>query len=315
MGRAQPLCAKALLGLGQGWRTSCGVAAGGAGGVRSTSTVDEGDQMRVDSGGVGIEYDVSGEGQPIVLIHGFPDTGRLWRHQVPALAEAGFRVIVPDLRGYGRSDKPDAVEAYKIAALAGDVLAVMSDAGVPRAHVVGHDWGAGLAWALAALASDRVDHLAVLSVGHPTTFRAGDGFEQHEKSWYMLLFQFPGVAEEWLSGNGWANFRAWSRHPDADAVIAELESSGALTPGLNYYRANIPPKAWLSPGRALPPIEIPAMGIWSSGDVALTERQMTDSARNVTGPWRYERLDGAGHWMQLEAPDEVNRLLLEFLSR
>ena len=98
--------------------------------------------MRVDVGGVGIEYDVTGEGPPVVVLHGFPVTGRLWRHQVPALADAGFRVIVPDMRGYGRSDKPSAVDAYAILALAGDVLAVMGAEGVERAHIVGHDWGA-----------------------------------------------------------------------------------------------------------------------------------------------------------------------------
>jgi pimeloyl-ACP methyl ester carboxylesterase len=263
---------------------------------------------------VGIEYDVTGDGRPIVLIHGFPDTGRLWRHQVPALAGAGFQVIVPDLRGYGRSDKPPEPKAYAVPALVADVLAVMSDAGAPRAHVVGHDWGAAVAWAIAAIAPDRVDHLVAMSVGHPARFRAG-GFEQHEKSWYMLLFQFTGVAEEWLSANDWANFRAWSRHPDADAVIAELEANGSLTPGLNYYRANLPPEVWLRAGRELPPVQAPTMGLWSSGDMALTERQMTSSAEGVSGPWRYERLDGPGHWMQLEAPDEVNRLLLDFLPR
>jgi pimeloyl-ACP methyl ester carboxylesterase len=269
--------------------------------------------VRVNSGGVGIEYELTGEGRPVVLIHGFPDTGRLWRHQVPALAQAGFKVIVPDLRGYGRSDKPGAVDAYAMRAVVADVVAVLEDAGTTRAHVVGHDWGAAVAWALAGLAHDRVDHLVVLSVGHPAAFRAR-GLEQHEKSWYMLLFQFPGVAEEWLSADGWANFRAWSRHPDADAVIAEVQDNGSLTPALNYYRANVPPEAWLSAGRrALPPIAAPTMGVWSSGDVALTERQMTDSAQHVTGPWRYERLDGPGHWMQLEAPGEVNRLLLDFL--
>ena len=207
--------------------------------------------MRASSRGVGIEYEVTGEGRPVVMIHGFPDTGRLWRHQVPALADAGFKVIVPDLRGYGRSDKPPAVHAYAIPAIAADVLAVMSDAGAERAHLVGHDWGAAVAWALAGLASERVDHLAVLSVGHPATFRSG-GYEQHEKSWYMLLFQFPGVAEEWLSSDDWANFRAWSRHPDADAVIAELRDNGSLTPGLNYYRANLPPEVWLEPRTRAP---------------------------------------------------------------
>lgn len=268
--------------------------------------------MRVDNGGVGIEYEATGHGRPVILLHGFPDTGRLWRYQVPALAEAGFQVIVPDMRGYGKSDKPPEIDAYSIQALAADVLAVMSDAGAERAHVVGHDWGAAVAWGLAALVADRVDHLVVLSVGHPATMRAG-GFEQYEKSWYMLLFQFPGIAEEWLSGNDWANFRAWGRHPDADAVVAELEANGSLTPALNYYRANLPPEVWLSPGRLLPPIAAPTMGIWSSGDVALTERQMTNSAENLSGEWRYERLDGPGHWMQLEAPDDVNRLLLDFL--
>jgi pimeloyl-ACP methyl ester carboxylesterase len=269
--------------------------------------------VRVEVDGVGIEYEVTGEGRAVVLLHGFPDTGRLWRHQVPALAEAGFRVIVPDMRGYGRSDKPTSVEAYGMQALTADVRAVMADVGVERAHVVGHDWGAGVAWVLATLAPHRVDHLVAMSVGHPATMRSGGGFEQHEKSWYMLLFQFEGVAEEWLSANDWANLRAWSRHPDAEAVIAEVEANGSLTPGLNYYRANFPPQAWLLQGVSLPPIAAPTMGIWSSGDIALTERQMTNSTQNVSGPWRYERLDGRSHWMQLDAPDEVNQLLLDFL--
>jgi pimeloyl-ACP methyl ester carboxylesterase len=268
--------------------------------------------VRVDVNGVGIEYEITGEGQPVVLLHGFPDSGRLWRHQVPALADAGFKVIVPDLRGYGRSEKPAEVEAYMLDKLVGDVCAVMSAAGAERAHVVGHDWGASVAWGTALMAPERVDHLVVLSVGHPATFFA-EGFEQYEKSWYMLLFQFPGVAEQWLSGNDWANFRAWGRHPDMDAAITELDANGSLTPGLNYYRANIPPERLLLSNLEVPPIHAPTMGVWSSGDIALTEAQMTNSEKNVAGPWRYEHLDGPGHWMQLDAPSEVNRLLLDFL--
>ena len=95
---------------------------------------------RVEAEGVGIEYEVTGEGRPVVLLHGFPDSGRLWRHQTTALAEAGFQVIVPDLRGYGRSGKPEAVEAHSLPVLAGDVLAILADQEVDRAHVVGHDW-------------------------------------------------------------------------------------------------------------------------------------------------------------------------------
>ena len=271
----------------------------------------KGGVVRVTSDGVGISYEVTGQGRPVILLHGFPDSGRLWRNQVPALAEAGFQVIVPDLRGYGLSDKPEAVDSYSLLALAGDVMAVLTDAGADRAHIVGHDWGAALAWVLAALAPERVDHLAVLSVGHPATFRRT--LAQKEKSWYMLLFQFAGIAEHWLSDNDWANFRAWGNHPDEQAVINDLEANKSLTPALNWYRANVPPESFIAPPLALPGVQAPTMGIWSSGDMALNEQQMTDSAENVTGPWRYERIDGPGHWMQLEAPDTINRLLTEFL--
>jgi pimeloyl-ACP methyl ester carboxylesterase len=269
--------------------------------------------MKADSAGVEISYEVTGDGAPVVLLHGFPDSGRLWRHQVPALVDAGFQVIVPDQRGYGQSGQPAEIDAYSIPVLVGDVLAVLDAAGVERAHVVGHDWGAAVAWALASFVPDRVDRLVALSVGNPLSF-AGAGYEQREKSWYMLLFQFEGIAEQWLSADGWVNFREWSRHPDVDGVVADLEASGSLTPGLNWYRANVHPRVFVEPPLALPPVQASTMGVWSSGDFALTEAQMTGSSAYVTGPWRYERIDGPGHWMQLEAPDAVNELLLDFLS-
>jgi pimeloyl-ACP methyl ester carboxylesterase len=130
----------------------------------------------------------------------------------------------------------------------------------------------------------------------------------------MLLFQFEGVAERWLSDNDWKNLREWGGHPDTDEVIAELEKNASLTPALNWYRANVPPSALVEPPLELPPVAAPTMGVWSSGDFALTEKQMTGSAAHVAGPWRYERIEGPGHWMQLEAPDAVNRLLVDFLS-
>jgi pimeloyl-ACP methyl ester carboxylesterase len=271
--------------------------------------------MRVDTGDVAIEVAVDGPagGRPVLLLHGFPDSGRLWRHQVPPLVDAGFRVIVPDLRGYGRSDKPDRVEAYAAGHLLRDILAVLDQTGAGRAHVVGHDWGAALAWALATFVPERVDHLVTLSVGHPTSFRNA-GPQQQEKSWYMLLFLFEGVAERWLSADDWANFRRWARHPDADAVIAELEANGSLTPGLNWYRANLPAESWLREPPERPPVKAPTLGVWSSGDIACTEAQMTGSAEHVAGGWRYERIEGVGHWMQLEAPEHVTRLLLGFLA-
>jgi pimeloyl-ACP methyl ester carboxylesterase len=230
----------------------------------------------VNVNGVDISYEVTGEGRPVVLLHGFPDSGRIWRNQVPVLAEAGFQVIVPDLRGCGRSGKPGAVEAYALSESAKDVHAVLADLGIDRAHIVGHDWGAALAWTIALNSPGTVDHLAVLSVGHPATFMRTT--RQHEKSWYMLLFLFPGVAERWLSENDWANTRNWPGHPDVEGVIAEFEEMGTLTSGLNWYRANVPVEYWVDPPRALPPVKTPTMGIWSTNDIALTEAQMLDTA-------------------------------------
>ena len=269
--------------------------------------------MDVDSGGVRIHVEVTGpeNGQPVLLLHGFPDSGRLWNRQATALAKAGYRVIVPDQRGYGRSDKPDDIDSYNLLFLAADAGAVLDALDVGRAHIVGHDWGAAVAWVVASVAPDRVDHLAVLSVGHPLAFAAA-GFEQREKSWYMLLFQFEGIAEQWLSADDWANLRAWSNHPDAEAVIKDLESNGSLTPGLNWYRANLHPRALVEPPPQLPLVQAPTLGVWSSGDFALTEQQMTGSKAYVAGKWHYERIEGAGHWMQVESPDQVNRLLLDF---
>ena len=268
--------------------------------------------MRVAIDGVGIEFTDVGVGAPVLLLHGWPDSGRLWRHQVPALVDAGLRVIVPDLRGAGHSDAPDAVEAYSMRFLIADVLGLMDHLGLERAHVVGHDWGAALAWIIAAAFPNRVDRLVALSVGHPRSFAAA-GQAQREKSWYMLLFQFRDVAERWLSEDGWAHFREWAAHPDHDQVVALQSRPGRLTAGLAWYRANVPPEALLRPPSQLASVRAPTMGVWSSGDIALLEPQMTGSASYVDGTWRYERIDDAGHWMQLDAPDQLNRLLVDFL--
>ena len=273
-----------------------------------------GDKTTVNSNGVSLDVEVQGSGAAVLLIHGFPDTKRPWSKQTPALLDAGYQVITYDQRGYGASDKPEAVDAYSIVFLAMDATAVLDAVGVQKAHVVGHDWGAAVAWAAASFAPDRVDHLVALSVGHPSSFGTA-GFAQREKSWYMLLFQFHPQAEQWLTMNGWANAREWSKHPDLDAVIADLERDGSLTPALNYYRANVNADALVGPPLELPAIQSPTMGVWSSGDFALTEQQMTGSAAFCASGFRYERVEGPGHWLQWEAPDEVNGLLLDFLPR
>ena len=270
--------------------------------------------MRVALDDVTLELEDTGAGSPVLLLHGWPDTALLWRHQVPALAADHYRVLAPDLRGFGGSSRPAEVEAYVAPRMVGDVVGLLDHLSIERAHLVGHDWGAAISWMTAALVPDRVASVTALSVGHPAAFRAA-GWRQRERSWYMLLFQVPGVAEQWLSADGFRNLREWSRHPDIDPVVERLAEPGALTASLNLYRAILPPASLVEPPLELPPVQAPAMGIWSSGDLALTEEAMTGSAAHVAGPWRYERLDGVGHWMQLEAPEVVNALLLDFLGQ
>jgi pimeloyl-ACP methyl ester carboxylesterase len=270
--------------------------------------------VRINSSGVALDVSVEGSGRPVMLIHGWPDTKRLWSKQVPALVDAGFQVITYDQRGYGASDKPAEIEAYSIPFLAIDATTILDHLGIERAHLVGHDWGAAVVWATAALAPQRVDHLVAMSVGHPTAF-ASMSMGQREKSWYMLLFQFAPEAEQWLTMDDGANFRAFCRHPDFDAVFAEYVGNNSVTPGLNYYRANVTPAALVGPRLELPPIQAPTMGIWSSTDFALLEEQMSASSPYCANGFRYERLEGPGHWMQWEVPDKVNELLLDFLPR
>ena len=170
-----------------------------------------------------------GHGTPVVLLHGFPDTSFLWRHQIPALVRAGFRVVAPDLRGRGQSDKPERVEDYRLSAIMKDVAGIMDALGIERAHVVGHDWGAPVAWFLAALMPQRVDRLVAISVGHPAAM-PHPTLEQLQKSWSYNLFHFPGLAEEALQKDDWYLLREFI-HGDGDIerYIEDLSAPGALT--------------------------------------------------------------------------------------
>jgi pimeloyl-ACP methyl ester carboxylesterase len=250
-----------------------------------------------------------GEGTPVLLLHGFPDSHRLWRHQIGPLAAAGHLVIAPDLRGFGESPRPDGVEHYGIATIVQEDLVPLLD---EPAYVIGHDWGAGIAWALAIMRPDLVSRLAVLSVGHPN-MRATRTIESREKAWYQLLFQFPEAEELFLRDDA-KLFRAWIGDVvDLERYVEDLSRPGAMTAALNYYRANLHPRNELS-SRELPLCTVPTLGLWSTGDRFLTEVQMQRSGEYCANGFRYERVEDASHWMQLDQPERVTELLLSHLS-
>jgi len=267
----------------------------------------------IESNGLSHYVVDQGDGPPVVLLHGFPDSADLWRHQVPALLDAGFRVIAPDLRGFGDSDKPVGIDNYVIFNSVADLGGIMTSLGIERASIVGHDFGAGMAWMFASAEPAHVERLVVVSVGHPGAFTRAR-FEQMKASWYSFLFQYEGLAEDLLAKDGWSLFREWlASSPDIERSLAAMSDRAALTAGLSWYRANMTPQIW-GVHIPFPEIGVPTMGIWGSTDFALGEEQMTDSVQFLTGSWRYERFEGAGHWLMLERPDEVNALLIDFLQ-
>src|SRR5439155_8677356 len=202
----------------------------------------------IATGGLSFPVVDHGNGPAVLLLHGFPDDRHLWRYQVPALAAAGFRVLAPDLRGFGDAPRPTDPAEYGIPIVIRDVLGILDALGVARVQLVAHDWGAAVGGRLAAEHPDRVERYAAVSVGAPggpTTI------EQREKSWYIAFFRQPGVVEEELRQKNWQLFREWARNPvDFDRYIANLSRPGALTAALNWYRASGAPPA---PGTVKPP--------------------------------------------------------------
>ena len=264
----------------------------------------------IATGGLSFPVVDHGNGPAVLLLHGFPDDRHLWRYQVPALAAAGFRVVAPDLRGFGDAPRPQDPKDYGIPIVVRDVLGILDALGLKQVQLVAHDWGAAVGWTLARQYPDRITRYVALSVGigtGPVTI------EQLEKSSYLAFFRQAGTAETELTRDNWKLFRAWTRNAaDTDRYIKSLSRPGALTAALNWYRATGNPP--LGGGNA-PPVTIPVLGIWSNGDAYLLESRMRGSADLVKGPFRYETISGASHWMQLDKPDDLNRLLLGFLQK
>jgi pimeloyl-ACP methyl ester carboxylesterase len=283
--------------------------------------VDVEHRTATTAGGVRLHYVEAGQGPPVVLLHGFPEYWYSWRRQIPALAEAGFRVVAPDLRGYGGSDRPRDWRDYRIEALAGDVAGLIEALGEPRAHVVGHDWGAVVAWATAMLHPDRVDRLAILNVPHPERMlRALRTPRQLLRSWYVFFFQLPWVPETLMRLGGRRGLRRTYGDARAGAFTDEdleryaetLLAPGALRGPINYYRAALrrSPRA----SRALlRPVAAETLVIWGECDRFLG-RELADPDPRWVPRARVVRFPDASHWVQHDEPDAVNRLLVEHLG-
>lgn len=260
--------------------------------------------------------DSGGEDAPVaVLLHGFPDSSEVWNAVTPLLVVEGFRVIAPDLRGFGETEIPARLADYDIQTGAvPDIIAILDHLKIDRAHVVGHDFGAPVAWMLAAQWPDRFISLSALSVGHTRAFLAA-GAEQKRRSFYILVHQLRGICEWLYRRNDWALLRKhWEGDRDIDETIARLSRPGRLTAGLDWYRANISLKRILFPPAegefGEETVHIPTLGVWPSGEKYLVEAQMVASKVYVDAPWTYERIDGASHWLQVDAPARLAALLV-----
>jgi pimeloyl-ACP methyl ester carboxylesterase len=275
-----------------------------------------------DLGDVRLHFVEAGQGSLVILLHGFPEFWYSWRHQIPALAAAGYHVVAPDMRGYNRSDKPHGVRAYRSEVLIRDVARLIKACGVERATVVGHDWGGGVAWQFAMRYPERLARLVILNAPHPARFVAGlRSWRQLHKSWYMFFFQLPWLPEASLRAGCFASLRRSLRTEpnrsgaftpaDIEQYVAAAAQPGALTAAINYYRALFrqnPVQAL----RSIRRIDAPTLVIWGEHDRYLGS-ELAEPARSWVPNIRVERLPNASHWVQIDRPERTNELMLDFL--
>jgi pimeloyl-ACP methyl ester carboxylesterase len=264
------------------------------------------------------------DGEPVLLLHGFPQTGYCYRHQVEALADAGFQAVAPDQRGYSEGARPPEVEDYRLDLLVDDVLAMADQLGFERFHLVGHDWGAMVAWVTAGKHQDRVISLTTLSVPHPYAFAEAmatppeDGQPpQRERSSYVDVFKAEGSEDLFLQDDAANLRRTFTGGGDlmplgnlgdevADVYIATLTQPGAMRAALNWYRAMTPESL-----AGFGDITMPTLHVWSTEDPALGREGADATGKYVAGPYRFEVLEGVSHWIQEEAPEVFSPMLVE----
>ncbi|CAG1013390.1 epoxide hydrolase 4 [Anaerolineales bacterium] len=265
-------------------------------------------------------------GTPVILLHGFPEFHYGWRKQIPALVEAGFRVVVPDQRGYNLSDKPKGVSAYDVDVLAKDVIGLFDHFGIQKARLVGHDWGAAVAWTVAINHPERLEKLAILNVPHldvMTDFVLHNS-TQRKKSWYVFFFQIPWLVEWILSRNDFEYLARMLTRSGRKTTFTEADmtkykkawsQTGALTGMLNWYRAvmwrNVR-SAFSHKKPSARRVHIPTMMLWGKRDVALSS-DMAQPSIDLCDKGELTFFDKATHWVQHDASEEVNQKLIEFL--
>jgi pimeloyl-ACP methyl ester carboxylesterase len=252
------------------------------------------------------------DGPVVIALHGFPQTSDCWSGVTPLLVAAGYRVLAPDQRGYAAGARPRNLRSYRMASLAGDVLALADAAGAARFHLLGHDWGAAVSWWLAGRHADRVASLSAVSVPHPAALRRALVGVQLLRSWYMGAFQVPVLPELLLRARGGAVARrllGGTGMPDPEAAVRLLGDPRAATGALNWYRA-LRLRGQLDAGRT----RAPTLFVWSDGDAAIGRRAAEGAAEFVSAPYRFQVLAGASHWIPEERPAELAAAVLEHLA-
>jgi pimeloyl-ACP methyl ester carboxylesterase len=262
------------------------------------------------------------DGRLVLLLHGFPQTSWSWRNQLAALGDAGYRAVAFDQRGYAEGARPEGTDHYKLDHLVADVIAVADWLGGHRFDLVGHDWGGAVAWQTAGRYPDRLRSLTVVSTPHPAAFtaslkagggRGGEG-DQAQRSSYMEFFQQPDVPEQMFLADNAAGLRGLFQATllegdDVEEYVRVLTQPYAMTAALNWYRA-----ASIGDVEHMGPITTPTLYVWSDQDVALGRDAAEATAQHVEGPYRFEVLEGVGHWIGETAPDRLNPMLLEHLA-
>lgn len=277
-------------------------------------------QREIEANGLTFRAREHGEGTPVLLLHGFPETSRMWEPLMERLAGEGFHCLAPDQRGYSPGARPADVAAYRYTEMASDVFGFMDAMGWERAHLIGHDWGAAAGWAAVGTQPERVMSWVPMSVPHLQAFGTAirENEEQQEKSGYIDFFRQAGTAEEAMSANDFAALRNLyqATHPqdEIDEYISVLSQEGALTAALNWYRGSEGIRPDRDDGAQWGPVAVPTLHIWGNQDMAIGRDATIACAEHMTGPYELLELD-CGHWIVQEAFGQVAGPIAEHLKK